>query len=412
MFDQYIDVILKAAIFFPVLAGVITLPYLIYNYRKHGSVLSIRVPIIYSFILYLLCCYFLVILPLPSQEFVAKVTGPTMQLIPFTFVADIVKNAHLAAAGGIDDVIKSVIINKAFYQVIMNVFMFLPLGIYLKYYFGFGLAKTVFCSFLLSLFFELTQLSGLYFIYPRGYRLFDVDDLMINTLGGLLGYLAAIPLTKVLPTKAEIDKASYRRSQKVSILRRMVSLICDFITLIIIMTVAGIALRLAGLHLPDMGIVSTFGLAVFGYFGVLPIFTNSQTIGQKLTRMKIVRKNNRPARWYQHLLRIVYILIVFVIGPQLVAYLAVWAVRNHWLNHDSVAVYSLVLLATYGIMMLVMFIRACVRKPLFYERWSGTRLISTTAIKPDGGSGHTEIGKSDNTVAKDEPMADKDTNEK
>ena len=31
--------------------------------------------------------------------------------------------------------------------------------------------------------FELTQLSGLYFIYPRSYRLADVNDLINNTVG-------------------------------------------------------------------------------------------------------------------------------------------------------------------------------------------------------------------------------------
>ena len=37
------------------------------------------------------------------------------------------------------------------------------------------LVKNIF-SFLLSLFFEVTQLTGLYFLYPGSYRLFDVDD--------------------------------------------------------------------------------------------------------------------------------------------------------------------------------------------------------------------------------------------
>lgn len=36
--------------------------------------------------------------------------------------------------------------------------------------------------------FELTQLSGLYFIYPRSYRLADVNDLINNTVGGIVGY--------------------------------------------------------------------------------------------------------------------------------------------------------------------------------------------------------------------------------
>ena len=77
-------------------------------------------------------------------------------------------------------------------------------------------------TFLLSLFFELTQLTGLYFIYPRPYRLFDVDDLMINMLGGILGYFIMNKLKVLLPTREEIND-----SVKVSVLRRITSILID-----------------------------------------------------------------------------------------------------------------------------------------------------------------------------------------
>ena len=68
--------------------------------------------------------------------------------------------------------------------------MLFPLGIYLRYYFRQGFLQTVRWGFLVSLSIELLQLSGLLFIYPRPYRLFDVDDLITNTLGAALGYIA------------------------------------------------------------------------------------------------------------------------------------------------------------------------------------------------------------------------------
>ena len=77
-------------------------------------------------------------------------------------------------------------------------------------------------TFLLSLFFELTQLTGLNFIYPRQYRLFDVDDLMINMLGGILGYFIMNKLKVLLPTREEIND-----SVKVSVLRRITSILID-----------------------------------------------------------------------------------------------------------------------------------------------------------------------------------------
>lgn len=67
------------------------------------------------------------------------------------------------------------------------------MGIYLRYYFKKDLKKTLLITFLVSLFFELTQLTSLYGIYNAPYRIFDLDDLILNTFGGFLGYLI-VPL--------------------------------------------------------------------------------------------------------------------------------------------------------------------------------------------------------------------------
>ena len=88
---------------------------------------------------------------------------------------------------GIDSYIR-LIKNAYFYQFIYNILITVPFGMYLKKYFKLNLFKTILCTFILSLFFELTQLSGLYGVYPRPYRIFDVDDLITNTFGGLIGY--------------------------------------------------------------------------------------------------------------------------------------------------------------------------------------------------------------------------------
>ena len=64
----YLIPLQSALLLFPFLAAMITLPYIIIQYRKYGSILPIRVLIVYSFIFYLLCAYFLVLLPLPPME--------------------------------------------------------------------------------------------------------------------------------------------------------------------------------------------------------------------------------------------------------------------------------------------------------------------------------------------------------
>ena len=59
--------------------------------------------------------------------------------------------------------------------------------------------------------FELTQLSALFGIYPRPYRLCETDDLITNTLGGMIGYWLSRPLTRHLPSRERIDEVAYRR---------------------------------------------------------------------------------------------------------------------------------------------------------------------------------------------------------
>lgn len=53
--------------------------FFIYEYRKYGTFLVTRAVILYSFVLFIVCV-FLVILPLPAKETVAQMTGPKMEL--------------------------------------------------------------------------------------------------------------------------------------------------------------------------------------------------------------------------------------------------------------------------------------------------------------------------------------------
>ena len=53
--EVYLKVIGEAVFFFPLIALLFTLPYVLCNYRKYGSVFSVRILIVYSFVLYMLC---------------------------------------------------------------------------------------------------------------------------------------------------------------------------------------------------------------------------------------------------------------------------------------------------------------------------------------------------------------------
>ena len=293
--NSYIETIKTAIIFFPVIAFLFTLPYILIQYHKYGSVYFLRTIIVYSFILYLIVAYFLVILPLPSIEDVRNLTTPRWQLIPFSFIKDIITAIPLQI-NNLQTYIKT-IKSFAFFQAFFNILLCLPFGVYLHYYFKYNLKQTILYTFLLSLFFELTQLSGLYFIYPRGYRLFDVDDLILNTLGGLIGYYVGNIILKILPNREKIDAKSLQLGTKVSFLRRSTAFFLDLFLFHCIYGITKLLLTKI-LYINNINIWFYF-FCLTMYYIVLPTLKNKQTYAHKFLNLKLSTNSEKQAKWYQ-----------------------------------------------------------------------------------------------------------------
>lgn len=85
---------------------------------------------------------------------------------------------------------------------------------------------TTVAGFAVSLLIEFTQLTGNWFLYPCPYRLFDVDDLLANTAGALLGALAA-PVLRLLPRQDVHGDPDAPRP--VTTRRRLHGVACDLI---------------------------------------------------------------------------------------------------------------------------------------------------------------------------------------
>ena len=68
----------------------------------------------------------------------------------------------------------------------------MPLGFLARAVFKRSLLVSTLITAGLSLAIELTQLTGIWGVYDCAYRIFDVDDLMTNTAGGLLGATLAL----------------------------------------------------------------------------------------------------------------------------------------------------------------------------------------------------------------------------
>ena len=303
--DVYKIPIEYAFIVFPFIAFILTIPFLIHQYRKFGSIPMLKSFCFYSMILYLICAYFLVMLPLPSFEKVAAMTGPTYQLVPFQFIKDIMATVSFEIKN-ITDLIE-ILKHSTMYTIIFNIVLTLPFGIYLRYIFKKKWYHTIIYTFLLSLFFELTQLSGLYGIYSRPYRLFDVDDLMINTLGGLIGHIITPLVTIFIPSIDKLDEKSYKKGTRVTLISRGVSLVIDILFIIVFTILAKILFY--GTGLSDYSLLFILTL----YYVLIPPFVSGKTLGKKVIRLKLSSKEEKT-KWYQILIRNI-ILAFFILFP-------------------------------------------------------------------------------------------------
>lgn len=365
--ENYIEPIKYAIIIFPFIAFLFTLPYILHQYHKYGSVYYFRVLIVYSFILYLISAYFLVILPLPSFEEVNQMTSPTTQLVPFSFVRDFIEHSSFQIQD-FSTYIKA-LMEPYCYVVLYNILLTIPFGIYLGYYFKCSLKKCVFYSFCLSLFFEITQLSGLYGIYSRGYRLFDVDDLILNTLGGLIGYLCSLGIKKILPSRERIDQKAYELGKKVSWLKRTTLFFLDLFFFTVIASFVQIFVS---------GNLSLYLTFLF-YYVLYPYWRNGKTLAGSFLNVKIEVEANQSILFSLFLRQNLFYIGYFVL-PAYVLILGGGIIASLPLPRSVRTLSSLFIILIVIVYLFGSFLRLIRKKRPYYEVFSKTKLVSTIGI--------------------------------
>lgn len=369
--SAYIEPIRFALLTFPFIAFLFTLPYIFYEYHKYGSVLFLRVAIVYSFILYLTCIYFLVILPLPSIESVRNMTTEWVQLVPFAFIKDFILKSSFIWND--PSTYLEVLKEPYFYQAFYNILLTIPFGIYLRYYFNCSFKKTFLLTFLLSLFFELTQLSGLYGIYPRPYRLFDVDDLFLNTLGGVIGYGITPIFSRFLPKREKLDTLSYIKGKRISVLRRGMAVWIDLF-LVSLLTVV-----FAMLGVDNFFLQYVFSVIVI--FIIVPIARKGYTYGKKWMNIKIVTIEGEKPYWYQYLIRYGILYLFLLPAPYYFVFLV--SLLNHLSGTFRIILWIFVSgFIVFTFIMFFHFLITLFTKKLFwYERMSATKNSSTIEVE-------------------------------
>lgn len=301
-----------AALLMSVAAFVLFVPYIAVRYRRRGELGLGNMALAFTGPLYGLALFFYVFAPFPPMrpDFCAGIGVRRPQLIPFHFLYDMGKSATGNRPMAMLD-------NPALTQVLLNVALFIPLGMFVRYMFGRSVPVTAAIGLGVSLLIETTQLTGDWFIYPCAYRLFDVDDLIANGLGGLIGALVAPLLGAVPGQRVHAEPAEPR---PITWRRRLLASVCDLMSFafLYVPTVAACA----ALMWIWQGGLSAGGTPAYSYFFFdatvervgfwvpwlvltfgIPLAGSGASLGQHIVKLQAVTADGRRPDGKARLLR-------------------------------------------------------------------------------------------------------------
>lgn len=197
-------------------------PVAAYQYRLDGRLEPRDLAILLSGAVYGLALWTYTLLPLPPA---GDYDCRGRQLDP------------LGSLGAIDPAAPATLLrDPAFLQVALNVLLFVPLGYYVRRILGRGVVVATLVGLATSLVIETTQLTGVWNIYDCAYRLFDVDDLMVNTLGAVGGSL----LSAVFVRRRERAEPLPTR---ITFGRRLVGMVSDVLFVVVSGALVALAYR-------------------------------------------------------------------------------------------------------------------------------------------------------------------------
>lgn len=180
MSDQVFNAV--AAIGLGTIAAIVLfVPVAAYEYRRDGTMSPGDLSILLSGAVYSIALWTYTLLPLPDPgSFRCKV--PQTDLL-----------GTIGLVGLPDDGVRMFLRDQAVQQVLLNVVLFVPLGVLIRLILRRGVLVSAVAGLAVSLLIEVTQRTGVWGFYGCAYRKFDVDDLLVNTLGAVAGALISLP---------------------------------------------------------------------------------------------------------------------------------------------------------------------------------------------------------------------------
>ncbi len=291
--STYTQSILIAFFITIILSFVLFIPWLIYTYRKYSYLSMSKTIIMFSFIFYFISALCLVLLPFPSTRDTCSLQSPDTvhtNLRLFQFIEDILKDSGVVLTN--PSTWLAITKQQAFYQAFFNFLLLMPFGVYLRYFLQERRywKRAFILSFLLTLFYEITQRTGIYGIFNCAYRIFDVDDLLLNSVGALLGFFLAPIVWALFPSHEEVEAKAAEMEKKdiVKPISILLALVIDLFIVQVIWFIIGALTGYSGTF--EFLVVIALYMTIFGF---IPSMMKGATVGMKIMRFTMVNKKGK-----------------------------------------------------------------------------------------------------------------------
>lgn len=280
MSDQAVNAAIAVALG-SVAAIVLLVPTAAYQYRLDGKLQPRDLVVLVSSAVYALALWTYTLLPVPVADSYRCIGT---NLVPFGTIDDIWTHPH---DGGLLGILRE----PAFLQVALNVLLFVPLGYFLRVIVKRGVVTAGLVGLAVSLLIETTQVTGDWHLYACAYRKFDVDDLMVNTLGAIAGSL----LSYVFLDRR--DETTPPLPTTVSLGRRLTSLVSDALFGVLVGGAVAAAYRGITLHGPgtfDRNVQTALLVGVPFAIEAASVLLVGRTVGEHVVAVRAVARH--PSR--------------------------------------------------------------------------------------------------------------------
>ncbi|WP_019181486.1 VanZ family protein [Microbacterium yannicii] len=261
-------------------AGVLLfVPFVALSYRRRGGFGFGRFLLWAAALVYVMAVWTYTLLPLPDPDAI-RCAGVNLDLFAF---ADDVRGA-IGRRG------RSALTDPAVLQLLLNVLLFVPLGFFARVLGGRGILTAFLLGIGVSAFVETTQLTGVWGLYPCAYRVFDVDDLLTNTLGAVLGSVLALLVPRRhwgTPRYADAEEP-----RPVTRSRRYLAMVCDvlaaWLTGVAVSTLFQVTLYLLGAQaaMRDASAAGLVGSSGTILIWLIVVLSTGRTIGDLAVQLR------------------------------------------------------------------------------------------------------------------------------